>query len=153
MQTISRAKHRNVNIQWMRALAALGIRITRGVTMHGLSLNCNNTLEHYNHIVACGIDDADVTTLSLELGRDVTPGEMAAPVVRELERALAGEVAVAPAGKPRQGNKADNHGLSGSARCNKCGSGLCVAMRRAGGARSHPTAYAAAYARQVSYRW
>ncbi len=36
----------------------------------------------------------------------------------------AGEVAVAPAGKPRQGNKADNHGLSGSARCNKCGSGL-----------------------------
>lgn len=78
-----------------RKIAALGIRITRGVTMHGLSLNCNNTLEHYDHIVACGIDDADVTTLSLELGRDVTPGEMAAPVVRELERALAGELVVA----------------------------------------------------------
>ena len=78
-----------------RKIAALGIRITRGVTMHGLSLNCDNTLSHYEHIVACGIDDADVTTLSLELGRDVTPGEMAGPVVHELERALAGELVVA----------------------------------------------------------
>ncbi len=78
-----------------RKIAALGIRITRGVTMHGLSLNCNNTLDHYDHIVACGIDDADVTTLSLELGRDVTPNEMAGPVVHELERALAGELVVA----------------------------------------------------------
>ena len=43
----------------------------------------------------CGIDDADVTTLSLELGRDVAPAEMAGPVVRELERALAGELVVA----------------------------------------------------------
>ena len=78
-----------------RKLGALGIRITRGVTMHGLALNCNNTLEHYEHIVACGIDDADVTTLSLELGRDVTPVDMAAPMVRELERALSGELVVA----------------------------------------------------------
>lgn len=78
-----------------RKIAALGIRITRGVTMHGLSLNCNNTLDHYDHIVACGIDDADVTTLSLELGRGVAPAEMAGSVVRELERALAGELVVA----------------------------------------------------------
>ena len=78
-----------------RKLGALGIRITRGVTMHGLALNCDNTLEHYEHIVACGIDDADVTTLSLELGRDITPADMAAPMVRELERALSGELVVA----------------------------------------------------------
>lgn len=78
-----------------RKIAALGIRITRGVTMHGLALNCNNTLEHYEHIVACGIDDADVTTLSLELGRDISPADMAAPMVRELERALSGELVVA----------------------------------------------------------
>lgn len=78
-----------------RKVAALGIRITRGVTMHGLSLNCNNTLEHYEHIVACGIDDADVTTMSLELGRDVTPAQMAPPLVDALERALAGELVVA----------------------------------------------------------
>ena len=78
-----------------RKIAALGIRITRGVTMHGLSLNCDNTLEHYEHIVACGIDDADVTTMSLELGRDITPADMAGPVVHELKRALAGELVVA----------------------------------------------------------
>ena len=78
-----------------RKIAALGIRITRGVTMHGLSLNCDNTLEHYEHIVACGIDDADVTTMSLELGRDISPADMAGPVVHELKRALAGELVVA----------------------------------------------------------
>src|SRR5699024_10620299 len=56
-------------------VAALGIRVTRGVTMHGLALNCNNTLEFYDHIIACGIDDAGLTTLSRELGRDVPTAE------------------------------------------------------------------------------
>lgn len=78
-----------------RKVAALGIRVTRGVTMHGLSLNCSNTLEHYGHIVACGIDDADVTTLSMELGRDVSVREVTAPLVDALLAALAGELAVA----------------------------------------------------------
>lgn len=78
-----------------RKVAALGIRITRGVTMHGLSLNCDNSLDHYEHIVACGIDDADVTTMSLELGRDVTPTEMAPPLIDALLRALSGELTVA----------------------------------------------------------
>ncbi len=78
-----------------RKIAALGIRITRGVTMHGLALNCTNTLEYYDHIVACGIDDADVTTLSLELGREVTMDEASAPLLDALERALSGELTVA----------------------------------------------------------
>lgn len=78
-----------------RKIAALGIRITRGVTMHGLALNCTNTLEYYDHIVACGIDDADVTTLSLELGREVTMEEASAPLLDALERALSGELTVA----------------------------------------------------------
>lgn len=78
-----------------RKVAALGIRVTRGVTMHGLSLNCNNTLEHYSHIVACGIDDADVTTMSLELGRDVAPNDMEQLLVDALLRALSGELVVA----------------------------------------------------------
>ncbi|PIS63469.1 lipoyl(octanoyl) transferase LipB [Corynebacterium striatum] len=78
-----------------RKIAALGIRITRGVTMHGLALNCTNTLEYYDHIVACGIDDADVTTLNLELGREVTMEEASAPLLDALERALSGELTVA----------------------------------------------------------
>lgn len=77
-----------------RKLAALGIRVTRGVTMHGLALNCSNTLEFYEHIVACGIDDADVSTLSLELGRDVTVEEMTPPLLRALDAALDGRLKV-----------------------------------------------------------
>lgn len=78
-----------------RKIAALGIRVTRGVTMHGLSLNCSNSLDAYGHIIACGIDDADVTTMSLELGREVPTSELKAPLIDALDRALAGELAVA----------------------------------------------------------
>ena len=78
-----------------RKIAALGIRITRGVTMHGLSLNCNNTLEYYSHIVACGIDDADVTTLTLELGRTVTLDDATPGLLDALDDALAGRLVVA----------------------------------------------------------
>lgn len=63
-------------LQPARKIAAIGIRVTRGVTMHGISLNCNNTLAYYDHIVPCGLADAGVTTLSTELGRDVTPEEV-----------------------------------------------------------------------------
>ena len=78
-----------------RKIAALGIRITQGMTMHGLALNCSNTLEFYEHIIPCGITDAGVTTLSRELGRTVTPQEMAGPVIAALTDALAGRLAVA----------------------------------------------------------
>lgn len=78
-----------------RKVGALGIRITRGVTMHGLALNCNNTLEFYQHIVPCGITDAGVTTLSAELGRDVDTHDMIAPLAAALGAAFSGELTVA----------------------------------------------------------
>lgn len=78
-----------------RKLAALGIRVTRGVTMHGLALNCNNTLEFYHHIVPCGINDAGVSTLSAELGRNVEPQEMITPLADALAAAFSGELTVA----------------------------------------------------------
>ncbi|MDK8794293.1 lipoyl(octanoyl) transferase LipB [Corynebacterium sp. MSK041] len=77
-----------------RKVAQIGIRITRGVTMHGLSINCNNTLDYFGHIVACGINDADVTTLSLETGREVTPGDVAPNVVDKLASAFSGKLQV-----------------------------------------------------------
>lgn len=77
-----------------RKVAALGIRITRGVTMHGLALNCDNTLEFYEHIVPCGISDAGVTTMSKELGRDISVEDMTDPLVDALVQALEGELAV-----------------------------------------------------------
>ncbi|RFA19056.1 lipoate--protein ligase B [Subtercola boreus] len=63
-------------------IAAIGIRVADGVTMHGFALNCSNSLEPYARIVACGIRDAGVTTVSAVLGREVTPAE-ALPFVQE----------------------------------------------------------------------
>lgn len=54
-----------------RKVAALGLRISRGVSMHGFALNCNPDLSAFDKIVPCGIRDAGVTSLSAELGRDV----------------------------------------------------------------------------------
>lgn len=76
-------------------VAALGIRITRGVTMHGLALNCDNTLEFYDYVVPCGIADAGVTTMSAQLRRDVSVAEMTAPLLGALDDALAGRLVVA----------------------------------------------------------
>ena len=54
-----------------RKLAAIGVRVARGVTMHGFALNCDVDLEAYQRIVPCGIADASVSSLTSELGRRV----------------------------------------------------------------------------------
>lgn len=59
-----------------RKIAAIGVRVARGVTMHGFALNCDPDMSWFARIVPCGIDDADVTSLSLELGRDVPVAEV-----------------------------------------------------------------------------
>jgi lipoyl(octanoyl) transferase len=59
-----------------RKVAAIGIRVSRGVTMHGFALNCDNSLAPYDAIVACGLRDATVTTLSAEAGRPVPVAEV-----------------------------------------------------------------------------
>ena len=65
-----------------RKIAAIGIRVSRGVTMHGFALNCDNSFEAYDRIIACGIVGVGVTSISRELGRDVTT-EDALPLVRK----------------------------------------------------------------------
>jgi lipoyl(octanoyl) transferase len=63
-------------------VAAIGIRVAEHTTMHGFALNCNNSLEPYETIIACGIRDAKTSTLSELLKRDITP-EMAAQVIQK----------------------------------------------------------------------
>jgi lipoyl(octanoyl) transferase len=63
-------------------VAAIGIRVADHTTMHGFALNCNNSLQPYETIIACGIRDATVSTLSELLGREITP-RMAAEVVKK----------------------------------------------------------------------
>jgi lipoyl(octanoyl) transferase len=65
-----------------RKVAAIGIRVSRGVTMHGFAINADCDLAAFDRIVPCGIRDAGVTSLSAELGRQVTVAEVL-PLVEE----------------------------------------------------------------------
>jgi lipoyl(octanoyl) transferase len=71
-----------------RKIAAIGIRVARGVTLHGFSLNCDCDLAAFDRIVPCGIRDAGVTSLSAELGREVTVAEVLPVVERHLGTVL-----------------------------------------------------------------
>ncbi|GAA1140630.1 MULTISPECIES: lipoyl(octanoyl) transferase LipB [Streptomyces violaceusniger group] len=75
-----------------RKLAAIGVRIAKGVTMHGFSLNCNPDNTWFDRIVPCGIRDAGVTSLSEELGRDVPIAEVLPVVERHLREVLEASV-------------------------------------------------------------
>ena len=67
-------------------IAAIGIRVAEGVTMHGFALNCNNGFEAYDSIIACGIRDAGITSISRVLGREVTTEDVVPLVERAFSR-------------------------------------------------------------------
>ena len=71
-----------------RKIAAIGIRVARGVTMHGFALNCDPDLGAFGAIVPCGIVDAGVTSLSAELGRNVPVAEAIEPVEKAMRAVL-----------------------------------------------------------------
>ena len=65
-----------------RKIAAIGLRVAKGVTMHGFALNVNPDLSAYEKIIPCGISGAKVTSLSAELGREITINEVL-PVIKK----------------------------------------------------------------------
>ena len=71
-----------------RKVAAIGIRVARGVTMHGFALNCDNDLAWFDRIVPCGISDASVTTLSAERGRRIPVHAVLYPIMNNLADVL-----------------------------------------------------------------
>lgn len=84
-----------------RKVAAIGIRVQQGVTMHGVELNCNADVSQFDRIVPCGITDAGVTSLSLETGREISVEEVT-PLVRQgVLDALDGVLAVTERDIPR----------------------------------------------------
>jgi lipoyl(octanoyl) transferase len=71
-----------------RKVGAIGIRVSRGVTMHGFEINCDSDLSWFDRIVPCGIRDAGVTSLTEELGRRVPVAETLALTEQRLAEAL-----------------------------------------------------------------
>ena len=71
-----------------RKLAAIGIRVSRGVATHGFALNCDCDLSAYESIIPCGIADAEVTSLSREVGKTVTVADVVPLVERHLADVL-----------------------------------------------------------------
>jgi lipoyl(octanoyl) transferase len=65
-----------------RKIAAIGLRVAKGVTMHGFALNVNPDLSAFEKIIPCGISGAKVTSLTAELGREITINEVL-PVIKK----------------------------------------------------------------------
>jgi lipoyl(octanoyl) transferase len=76
-----------------RKVAAIGVRVARGVTMHGFALNCDPDMAAFSNMVPCGIPDAGATSLSAELGRDVPVSE----VIDAVEAAMREVLTAVPA--------------------------------------------------------
>lgn len=76
---------------WLRGnekIGAIGIRVSSGVTTHGFALNCSNSFDAYDAIVACGLPDAKVTSITRELGREVTPIDVVPIIKARFERVV-----------------------------------------------------------------
>lgn len=72
-------------------VAAIGVRVEKGVTMHGFAVNCDNTLSGFRGIIPCGITDAGVTTVSEVVGAAIAPRDILPEVIAQFENEYADE--------------------------------------------------------------
>lgn len=75
-----------------RKIAAVGVRISRMVSMHGFAININTNLDYYNYIIPCGISDKGVTSLQKELGREVDIEEVEAKLLEQFGAVFSVEI-------------------------------------------------------------
>jgi lipoyl(octanoyl) transferase len=79
-----------------RKVCAIGVRVSRGVTLHGFALNCTTDLSWYRAIVPCGLDDRGVTSLTQVAAREVTVAEALPAVARRFEEVFRRRLVPAP---------------------------------------------------------
>ena len=72
-----------------RKIAAIGVRVAKGVTMHGFALNVNPDLSNFNRIIPCGMPDAETTSMAKELNRAITISEVSPTLEKHMVSALA----------------------------------------------------------------
>ncbi|MFO0359583.1 MAG: lipoyl(octanoyl) transferase LipB, partial [Flavobacteriales bacterium] len=72
------------NPEKARKIAALGVKCSRWVTMHGFAFNVNSDLSYFKNIIPCGIDDKDVASMHIELGRPVDMQEVKDILLKEI---------------------------------------------------------------------
>ncbi len=91
---LTAARVEGLNGAWIgdRKVGAVGVRISRWVTMHGLALNVNSDLRHFEMIVPCGIADKGVTSLCSELGRPVHVSDVIEPLARHFAKLYDAEI-------------------------------------------------------------
>jgi len=91
---LSAGRVEGLNGAWVedRKIGAVGVRISKWVTMHGLALNANSDLRQFDLIVPCGISDRAVTSISAELGRAVTVAELVEPLARHFAELYGAEI-------------------------------------------------------------
>ncbi|UCF47658.1 MAG: lipoyl(octanoyl) transferase LipB [Myxococcales bacterium] len=91
---LSATRVEGLNGAWIadRKVGAVGVRISRWVTMHGLALNANSDLTYFDLIIPCGIQDKAVTSLSAELGRTVYVTDVIEPLARHFAELYDAEV-------------------------------------------------------------
>jgi lipoyl(octanoyl) transferase len=91
---LSATRIKGLNGAWIedRKVGAVGVRISRWVTMHGLALNANSDLSHFDLIVPCGIQDKAVTSISAERGRTIRVPDVAGPLARHFAELYDAEV-------------------------------------------------------------
>jgi len=75
-----------------RKIAAIGIKVSKGITMHGFALNVNTDLSFFRHMIPCGISDKDVTSMEVELGRKMDMGEVKEIYTKTFKELFAADV-------------------------------------------------------------
>jgi lipoyl(octanoyl) transferase len=68
-----------------KKICAIGIKVSRWITMHGLALNVNNDLSYFKKIIPCGIFHKDVTSISSELGKEININNISGSVMKNLQ--------------------------------------------------------------------